>query len=549
LATETGSQLAKDTLEVGHVLADYRITAILGQGGFGITYKAFDQVLEREVAIKEYLPRQFAWRQSSLTVVPRSDDDSSTFTWGLTRFVDEARALARFKHPNIVSVLRFLEQHGTAYLVMEYEEGKDLERWVKGRSDAVPESTLVDGILMPLLDGLERVHDKGLLHRDIKPENIFIRRDGSPVLIDFGASRAHGAGAASQLTSIISAGYSPFEQYGNSSRQGPWTDLYALAGTIYRVITGNAPVDAIARQQGQPMVPAVEAGRGRYSESLLAALDRALAIDPAERPRSAGEMRVQIRGNSDSRAPADSNATQVNPRSPRGRQPRRAPPERRTLRWSAAALLVMVVAAAAVWYLAGPQLLEPTAQRAQPGDAAVRSDEPAETRDEPAAGIAAVPEDLTEPVPEQDEPSAQEPEPEPDPEQLIVSGLDMPDAARDLRGNYIRGALAAYAAYKDNFDACVDTGCPQQVTFMTRLQQAQEEEQWEQPPFKGSVRIANPRSFPDSETCPHLLEVHEQIETSALRRTQVRTYCQRAGYERVLQSAGPVQDHAMATSS
>ena len=187
----------------------------------------------------------------------RAVRSEEVFTWGLTRFIDEARALAMFKHPNIVAVIRYLEANGTAYLVMEYEEGKDLERWVSGRSEGVPEALLVDRILRPLLDGLAKIHEKGLLHRDIKPENVFIRRDGTPVLIDFGSSRAQDQGQSNTLTSIVSAGYSPFEQYGGTQRQGPWSDLYALAGTIYRVIAGRAPIDAIARHQGTELPSAV----------------------------------------------------------------------------------------------------------------------------------------------------------------------------------------------------------------------------------------------------------------------------------------------------
>ena len=251
-----------DTLPVGYRLDDFTIAEVLGKGGFGITYKATDERLGRNVAIKEYLPRDYAQRGSASAVLPRGAEERQVFDWGLRRFVDEARALALFRHPNIVSVLRFLEANGTAYLVMEYEEGEDLERWLARRSNVTQEQ-LIQPIVMPILDGLEKVHAKQLLHRDIKPANIFIRNDGSPVLIDFGASRAHGAGAATNVTTIVSAGYSPFEQYGaGNTQQGPWTDLYALAGTMYRAVAGAPPTDAIARMQGQTLVPAIEVVRG-----------------------------------------------------------------------------------------------------------------------------------------------------------------------------------------------------------------------------------------------------------------------------------------------
>ncbi|MGH8496141.1 MAG: tetratricopeptide repeat protein [Gammaproteobacteria bacterium] len=289
------TELRHAALPPGYELEQFRIIEVLGQGGFGITYKATDTRLQRTVAIKEYLPRQFAFRGDDSTVLPRDDNDRELFAWGLTRFIDEARALARFRHPNIIAVMHFLEANGTAYLVMEYEEGRDLESWLSMHPEGVAEDVLLDGILLPLLRGLEKVHEKGLLHRDIKPENVFMRRDGSPVLIDFGASRPHAMEDTQHLTSLISAGYSPFEQYGGAGRQGPWSDLYALAGTMYRVIAGRKPADAIARQQGEALTPAVEAGRGRYSETFLSAIDRGLALDPAERPQSAAEFRAMVR--------------------------------------------------------------------------------------------------------------------------------------------------------------------------------------------------------------------------------------------------------------
>jgi serine/threonine protein kinase len=174
------SGLLGDALPLGHQLDEFIVTRVLGQGGFGITYKALDVRLQREVAIKEYLPSQFAARGNDSTVLPRADDHNKLFEWGLKRFVDEARALAKFRHPNIVAVIRYFEANGTAYLVMEYEEGCDLEAWLSEHPDGMSD-ILVDRIVLPLLDGLEKVHDKGLLHRDIKPANIFMRRDGTPV--------------------------------------------------------------------------------------------------------------------------------------------------------------------------------------------------------------------------------------------------------------------------------------------------------------------------------------------------------------------------------
>ncbi|MGH8495402.1 MAG: protein kinase domain-containing protein [Gammaproteobacteria bacterium] len=348
-------------LPPGYVLEQFHITELLGQGGFGITYKAIDTRLQRTVAIKEYLPRHFAYRGDDSTVLPREDDDRETFAWGLKRFIDEARALARFRHPNIVAVMQFLEANGTAYLVMEYEEGRNLEAWLALHPQGADEDVLVDGILLPLLDGLEKVHEKGLLHRDIKPENVFMRRDGTPVLIDFGASRPHGKAATATLTSLISVGYTPFEQYGGAGRQGPWTDLYALAGTMYRVIAGQKPPDAIARQQGEVLTPAAEAGRGRYGETFLSAIDRALALDPAERPQSAAEFRAMVRGGT-----ADKDATFIR-RGPGVRSAAEGWLGHRSLRWAPGAAGALVVAG--IIALTQPGLRERLFARFEPSGA------------------------------------------------------------------------------------------------------------------------------------------------------------------------------------
>ncbi|MGH8496877.1 MAG: protein kinase domain-containing protein [Gammaproteobacteria bacterium] len=332
-------------LPAGYILEQFHITEVLGQGGFGITYQAIDTRLQRTVAIKEYLPRQYAFRDDDSTVLPRDDQDRETFDWGLKRFIDEARALARFRHPNIVAVMQFLEANGTAYLVMEYEEGRNLEAWLALHPEGVAEDILVDGILLPLLDGLEKVHDKGLLHRDIKPENVFMRRDGTPVLIDFGASRPHGKAATATATSLISVGYTPFEQYGGAGRQGPWTDLYALAGTMYRVIAGQKPPDAIARQQGDALQPAVEVGRARYSDEFLATVDRALALDPAERPQSAAEFRAMVQAGAE-----NMDSTFVRP------GPAKTWLDRPPARWALGAIAGLAVAGALV--LGHPQWRE-----------------------------------------------------------------------------------------------------------------------------------------------------------------------------------------------
>jgi serine/threonine protein kinase/HAMP domain-containing protein len=285
----TASPLA---LAPGLVLFEYRIDAVLGQGGFGITYLATDVNLNAAVAIKEYLPADYAQRASDKSVSPRWPEDRDFYQGGLDSFLVEARTLASFRHPNIVRVARFFEANRTAYMVLEYERGKPLKRWWPGREE-MREADLL-GLLQPLLDGLAAVHAAGYLHRDIKPDNIYVRKaDGSLVLLDFGAARLT-VGTAGAQSGVVTPGYAPPEQYSDGA-QGPWTDLYAMAATLYWMISGSKPPAAPARLAGaEPMVPALACGRGRYSDEFLRAIDRALELDPAARPRSVGEWAEKL---------------------------------------------------------------------------------------------------------------------------------------------------------------------------------------------------------------------------------------------------------------
>ena len=274
-------------------LHEFKLERVLGQGGFGITYLALDTNLMQHVAIKEYFPREFSSRDSTFTIhAVGNAEDKDTFSWGLKRFLAEARVLAQLSHPNIVSIKRFFEAHGTAYLVMEYCDGKPLDEIIRDRGP-LNESQLNE-ILFPLLDGLEHVHGKAFLHRDVKPANIFIRRDGTPVLLDFGAAKHEMPSQSKSVTSLATAGYAPFEQYSTKGRQGAWSDIYGLAATIYRAISGVKPQDAPDRMLEDSLVPAVELLNGKFPISLLTALDKALAIRPQARPQTIGEFRKLI---------------------------------------------------------------------------------------------------------------------------------------------------------------------------------------------------------------------------------------------------------------
>ena len=288
----------------GYALNEYRIESTLGVGGFGLTYLATDCNLNLKVAIKEYLPADLVRRYDDQSVRSKSEAMLETFNWGRKRFLDESRTLASFHHPNIVRVMRFFEANQTAYMVMEFVAGQPLNEWVKQRRP-LPEVALL-AIAAPLLEGLEVVHCAGYLHRDIKPGNIFIRGDGSPVLIDFGSARA--VTPDSELTSIVSPGFAPFEQYHTRGGQGPWSDLYAVGGVLYWIAVGERPVEAPARAFKDPMRPAVEAAdRARYSEHLLRAIDWALSPRPEMRPKTVAELRGALTGQRD--APVSQLAT------------------------------------------------------------------------------------------------------------------------------------------------------------------------------------------------------------------------------------------------
>ena len=280
-------------LPVGQVLGEYEIEGVLGQGAFGITYLAKDVMLHRKYAIKEYYPREYAVRDSTLTVkAAGSKDDRDTYAWGLSRFLEEARILARFDDPNIIGVRRFFEANGTAYLVMDYCDGDSLDKIVKMNGPL--DSSKLAKLVTPLLNGLSRVHSSNFLHRDIKPANIFVRHDGSPVLLDFGAARQEVVSHSKSVTSLATPGYGAVEQYSTHGRQGPWTDIYGLGATLYRVVTGDKPQDSPGRMLNDELVPAAIKAKGKYPEKVLEAIDAAMQVYPENRPQSIEEWRAMF---------------------------------------------------------------------------------------------------------------------------------------------------------------------------------------------------------------------------------------------------------------
>jgi serine/threonine protein kinase len=278
-----------NALPAGYALHEYRIEKLLGVGGFGLTYLALDSNLNLRVALKEYLPSDIAARGPNQSIGPRSPDTVETFGWGKQRFMDESRTVASFRHPNIVRVMRFFEANGTAYMVMEFVEGAALGEWINTHRPLA--EAQVAALVAPLLDGLEVVHKAGFLHRDIKPGNIYVRDDGTPVLLDFGSARQK----ASELTAVVSPGYAPFEQYHTQGKQGPWSDLYALAGVLYWMVVGSMPQEAPGRIRADAMAPALQAGdRTRFRPEFLAAIDWGLTPFEDQRPQSVAEWRAAL---------------------------------------------------------------------------------------------------------------------------------------------------------------------------------------------------------------------------------------------------------------
>jgi serine/threonine protein kinase len=287
-------------LPPGTRFGELEIQGVLGIGGFGVVYLAYDSALDRQVALKEFMPASLAVRAEGARVVPRTASDAETYAIGMRSFVNEARLLARFDHACLLKVHRFWEDNGTAYMVMPYLQGTTLKDLRRGMTRP-PEDAWLRHILACVLDALELLHAEGVYHRDIAPDNILILRDGSPVLLDFGAARRVIGTATQALTAILKPSYAPIEQYAEMSalRQGPWTDLYALGAVMHFLIMGRPPSPSTARAV-QPVggladlssVPGV-------SPLMLDMVAWMLAVRPLDRPQNAAAVRAVLRGESE----------------------------------------------------------------------------------------------------------------------------------------------------------------------------------------------------------------------------------------------------------
>jgi serine/threonine protein kinase len=284
------------TLPVGTRLGEFEITRFVAEGGFGIVYLAHDHSLQRRVALKEYMPSSLAQRGESSQVRVKSERYRETFEAGLKSFINEARLLASFDHPSLIKVYRFWEANGTAYMVMPFLEGTTMKDVLRAMQ-APPDEAWLRSVLGPLTEALLVIHAEQCYHRDIAPDNVMLLPGSNRwLLLDFGAARRVISEQTQALTVILKPGYAPVEQYAEipGMKQGPWTDVYALAAVVYFAIIGKTPPPSVGRLLNDTYVPLSQAAAGRYSEQLLGAVDRALAVRPEQRTQSIGEFRQDM---------------------------------------------------------------------------------------------------------------------------------------------------------------------------------------------------------------------------------------------------------------
>uniref|UniRef100_UPI00289C2010 serine/threonine protein kinase n=1 Tax=Erwinia citreus TaxID=558 RepID=UPI00289C2010 len=280
-----------NALPAGHRFNEFEIKEVIGGGGFGIVYRAWDHLLERTIAIKEYLPVSLVSRDEKLTITLRGERYQKLFTAGLNSFIQEARLLARFNHPGLLHVLRFWEENGTAYMGTLYYSGMTLKEWQLGSPETLTDAWIRQ-LLPPLFGAIDTIHQAGYLHRDISLDNIQIQDNQLPVLLDFGSARKTIGNLSDQTEIMLKPGYAPIEQYSeeSDSDQGPWTDIYALGAVLHTLVTGNPPPVSVVRCIEDRYQPLTQLRPEGFSLPLLNAIDRALAMKPQDRPQTVDEF-------------------------------------------------------------------------------------------------------------------------------------------------------------------------------------------------------------------------------------------------------------------
>ncbi len=278
----------RESLPPGTLIGAYRIVRPIAKGGFSLIYLATDEDNGEEVVIKEYMPKEIARRDSALRVVPGNPDAIETLYHGKKLFFQEVKALAALKHPNIVRVIAFILAYDTGYLVMPNERGRNLGAYLHERRGGVSTTFILD-VFLPILDALALLHRNAMVHLDVKPGNIHLRHGNQPLLLDLGAVHPLNQGRP-RGGQVITAGYSPVEQYFRAGQVGPWTDVYAVGATIRTCMEGHTPQPAPERQKEDKLLPVKLLLKGRYPAFLLEAVDWSLAMDAAQRPQDASVL-------------------------------------------------------------------------------------------------------------------------------------------------------------------------------------------------------------------------------------------------------------------
>lgn len=276
----------------GFQLLNYKVARQLSGGGFSIVYLAHDEN-GVPVAIKEYLPSALVLREEGSLVQATTAENLATFRYGMKCFFEEGRALAKINHPNVVRVTNFFRANETVYMVMRYERGKTLQEEIQSRKRTVKES-FIRRVFAELLNGLREVHTHKILHLDIKPANIYIRLDGSPVLLDFGAARQTLTTEKSRLSPMYTPGFAAPEQYKNRDILGPWTDVYSVGASMFSCLAGFAPQAADQRLQNDKLASAKKLWGGQYSEQLLELIDWCLQLNYMDRPQSVFQLQKAL---------------------------------------------------------------------------------------------------------------------------------------------------------------------------------------------------------------------------------------------------------------
>ena len=391
---------AGNALPLGSRQAEFEVVRVLGEGGFGIVYLARDHALERMVALKEYMPAALALRGDQSQVRVRSERHRDTFEAGLKSFINEARLLAQFDHRSLVKVYRFWEANGTAFMVMPFIEGKTMKDTLKEMGEPPSEAWLMK-LLAPLTEALLVLHGESCYHRDIAPDNIIlISGSGMPLLLDFGAARRVIGDMTQALTVILKPGYAPIEQYAEvpSMKQGPWTDVYALAAVVYYSITGRTPPPSVGRIVKDDYQPLTQLAKGRYSDRLLQAVDRALQVMPEQRTASMAGFRADL-GLAEHHTPDHGQmATQIQapaapPASSAKAQARQASGSRAPLMFGLG-LVGLAVAGAAAYFATRTPAAAPVAASPAPVEAAATPAPPPVAQTAPAPAPAPAPRDL-----------------------------------------------------------------------------------------------------------------------------------------------------------